>query len=44
VDDAAMHRWFEPRVRDGRWPPVDPQGALIAHDDDATGTGDRADA
>jgi hypothetical protein len=28
VDDAAMHRWFEQRVRDGRWPPVDPQGQL----------------
>lgn len=25
VDDAAMHRWFEKRSLDGRWPP---QGAL----------------
>jgi hypothetical protein len=23
VDDAAMHRWFEQRVSEGRWPPVD---------------------
>lgn len=22
VDDAAMHRWFEERTREGRWPPV----------------------
>jgi hypothetical protein len=28
VHDAAMHRWFQQRVREGRWPPVDPQGAL----------------
>ena len=28
VDDAAMHRWFEQRVKDGRWPPADPQGQL----------------
>ena len=28
VDDAAMHRWFEQRVRGGIWPPVDPQGQL----------------
>jgi len=28
VDDAAMHRWFEQRVLEGRWPPVDPQGNL----------------
>lgn len=28
VDDAAMHRWFEQRVRGGTWPPVDPQGQL----------------
>jgi len=32
VDDAAMHRWFEQRVRDGRWPPVDPQGQLAMND------------
>lgn len=34
VDDAAMHRWFEQRVRDGRWPPVDPQGQLAMADDE----------
>jgi hypothetical protein len=34
VHDAAMHRWFEQRVRAGRWPPVDPQG-LLATDDGA---------
>lgn len=28
VDDAAMHRWFEQRIRDARWPPEDPQGQL----------------
>lgn len=22
VDDAPMHRWFEERAREGRWPPV----------------------
>jgi hypothetical protein len=32
VDDAAMHRWFEQRVREGRWPPVDPQGQLAMND------------
>jgi hypothetical protein len=36
VDDAAMHRWFEEQVREGKWPPVDPQGELaIDMDDDA---------
>ena len=34
VDDAAMHRWFEQRVREGRWPPVDPQGQLAMDEDD----------
>ena len=29
VDDAAMHRWFQQRVQDGTWPPVDPQGRLV---------------
>lgn len=24
VDDAAMHRWFEQRAREGHWPPVGP--------------------
>jgi hypothetical protein len=28
VVDAAMHRWFEQRVRSDAWPPVDPQGQL----------------
>ena len=27
-DDAAMHRWFEQRTKEERWPPVDPQGQL----------------
>jgi hypothetical protein len=35
VDDAAMHRWFEQRVRDDHWPPVDPQGQLAMDEDDA---------
>lgn len=35
VDDAAMHRWFEQRVGADRWPPQDPQGALLLQDDDA---------
>lgn len=35
VDDAAMHRWFEQRTREGRWPPVDPQGRLAIDDDEA---------
>ena len=26
VDDAAMHRWYEQWVQQGRWPPVDPHG------------------
>ena len=34
VDDAAMHRWFEQRVREGRWPPVDPQGQLAMDEDE----------
>lgn len=34
VDDAAMHRWFEQRVSEGRWPPKDPQGVLSMLDDD----------
>ena len=33
VDDAAMHRWYEQRMRDGRWPPLDPQGRLLGDDD-----------
>ena len=35
VDDAAMHRWFEQRAREGRWPPVDPHGQLAMDDDEA---------
>ena len=35
VDDAAMHRWFEQRVSEGRWPPVDPQGRFAMEDDAA---------
>ena len=38
VDDAAMHRWFEQRLREGRWPPVDPQGQLAMDDDDLSAT------
>ena len=33
VDDAAMHRWFEQRVGNGTWPPVDPQGQLAVDGD-----------
>jgi hypothetical protein len=33
VDDAAMHRWFEQRLRQGRWPPVDPQGQPAMDDE-----------
>ena len=43
VDDAAMHRWFEQRVKEGRWPPVDPQGALAIDADgvDPSGPDDK---
>lgn len=34
VDDASMHRWYEQRVREDRWPPVDPEGTLIADIDE----------
>jgi hypothetical protein len=34
VDDAAMHRWFEQRLREGRWPPIDPQGLLVVDDEE----------
>ena len=37
VDDAAMHRWFERRVGEARWPPVDPQGRLAMGDDKGPG-------
>lgn len=33
VADAAMHRWFEQRVRDDTWPPQDPQGLLAVEGD-----------
>ena len=33
VDDAAMHRWFEQRVREGNWPPQDVQGELALPDE-----------
>lgn len=39
VDDAAMHRWFEQRAGDGRWPPVDSQGQLFI-DGDGTAAAD----
>jgi hypothetical protein len=42
VDDAAIHRWFEQRVKEGRWPPVDPQGQL-AMDDEDTAAADAVD-
>lgn len=43
VDEAAMHRWFEQRVKEGRWPPVDPQGALAIDADgvDPSGPDDK---
>jgi hypothetical protein len=28
VEDAAMHRWFEKRKGEGKWPPVELQGML----------------
>ncbi|MDE2121380.1 MAG: ATP-binding protein, partial [Betaproteobacteria bacterium] len=34
VDDAAMHRWFEHRLKAGRWPPVTPQSRLPLHDNE----------
>ena len=43
VDDAATHRWFEQRVKEGRWPPVDPQGELAIDADgvDPSGPDDK---
>ncbi|RZI72727.1 MAG: ATP-binding protein [Pseudomonas sp.] len=41
VDDAAMHRWYEQRAREERWPPVDPQGPLAMYDDEATAPDDK---
>jgi hypothetical protein len=38
VDDAAMHRWFEQRAREERWPPVDPQGLPAMQEDEAAAT------
>ncbi len=34
VDDAAMHRWFEKRVTEGQWPPVDSQSHLASDKDE----------
>ncbi|AFL74792.1 ATP-binding protein [Thiocystis violascens] len=34
VDDAAMHRWFETRVAEGRWPPQERQTDLDLFDED----------
>jgi hypothetical protein len=42
IHDAAMHRWFEQRTKEGRWPPIDPQGRL-AMDDDETAAADETD-
>ena len=42
VDDAAMHRWFEQRVREGRWPPVDTQSRLAMEDDDEAAAADES--
>lgn len=39
VDDAAMHRWFEQRTREERWPPIDPQGELAIDADGAEPSG-----
>lgn len=33
LEDAAMHRWFEARLAEGRWPPSLPQGLLPLDDD-----------
>ena len=44
VDDAAMHRWFEQRVHEGRWPPIDPQGTLDMQDDSTIAAADDATA
>lgn len=41
VDDAAMHRWFEQQVREGRWPPVDPQGRLAIDVEEAAAADER---
>lgn len=32
VEDAAMHRWFEKRKGEGKWPPVELQGVLALDD------------
>jgi hypothetical protein len=34
VDDAAMHRWFEKRVNEGQWPPVDSPSDLASERDE----------
>lgn len=35
VADMAMHRWFDQRAQQGRWPPVDAQGQLVLDEDDS---------
>jgi hypothetical protein len=40
VDDAAMHRWFEQRVRQDPWPPVDPQAQFDMGDAEGTSAGE----
>ena len=42
VDDAAMHRWFEQRLRTGRWPPQDRQGEMALPDDAGDAEGEVA--
>lgn len=32
VEDAAMHRWFQARLKAGRWPPASEQGSLQPED------------
>lgn len=42
VEDAAMHRWFEQRTADRRWPPTDPRESASPGDrgvDEARATG-----
>ncbi len=33
VEDAAMHRWYQQRARQGAWPPPPQQGSLMLDDD-----------
>ena len=32
LQDVAMHRWFDARVKAGQWPPIPPQGQLPLED------------